>query len=227
MLDDTLLTEIRALAALAVTEDDTTHTAEAVVSMAIETVGTDHGSLTVFRPNGRLVTMAPTAPAIAEADRLQYELGEGPCVEAAWEAATYVSDDLTADERWPVWAPKAAATGLRALLASRLEIGDRVLGALNLYCDRPHRFTDEDREHARIFASHATATLITVQERQNLRMAVDSRTVIGQAQGILMARYELDEAQSFSVLRRLSQTNNRKLRELAADIVRHGTLPEG
>ncbi|MGH3414606.1 MAG: GAF and ANTAR domain-containing protein [Marmoricola sp.] len=223
--DSSILDEIRELAALAVTEGDLTETAETIVGMAVQTVGADEGSLTVFRSRGRLETLAPTAPVVTEADHLQYELGEGPCVAAVWEEDSFVCHDLARDPRWPVWGPKAAALGLGALLATRLRIGERSLGALNLFSHWTREFNAEDRDHARVFATHATATLLSVQEREHLRIAVESRTTIGQAQGILMARYELDAGQAFSVLRRYSENANRKLRVVAEQVVSDGQLP--
>ncbi|MGH3413818.1 MAG: ANTAR domain-containing protein [Marmoricola sp.] len=120
--------------------------------------------------------------------------------------------------------PKASTLGLAALLATRLQI-ERTLGALNLFSRSAREFGAGARDHARVFAAHAAATLLTVGERQDLHIAVDSRTTIGQAQGILMERYELDAAQAFSVLRRLSQSTNRKLHDVAGDVVRSGELP--
>jgi GAF domain-containing protein len=169
--------------------------------------------------------MGETAAIVAQADQLQYDLGEGPCVEAAWEQDTFVSHDLAHDPRWPSWGPRAAALGFGSMLAARLTIGGTSLGALNLYATALRDFDADDRDTAMIFATHAAAPLISVRERENLKIAVDGRTVIGQAQGILMQRFDLDAGTAFAVLRRYSQAQNVKLREVAELVIAQGELP--
>ncbi|MFL6060851.1 MAG: ANTAR domain-containing protein [Marmoricola sp.] len=222
---ETLLTTLRDIAALAVTESDFSETAESVVALACETLGCDHAGLSVFSAGGSFTTMGETSPLVAEADRMQYEYGEGPCVEAAWEQDTFVCNDLANDQRWSTWGPKAATLGFGSLLAARLTIAGESLGALNLYSTNVREFSAEDRDTAVILATHAAAPLIAVRERENLKVAVDGRTVIGQAQGILMQRFEVDADTAFSVLRRYSQVQNVKLRAVAELVVKEGGLP--
>ena len=226
MSDTPILETLQALAALAVTEDDLAETAEGVVALACETLDCQHAGLTVFRAGGSFETLAPTGPLVSEADQLQYQLGEGPCVEAAWESDTFVSNDLARDPRYPSWGPKAAVLGFGSLLAARLSIGGKTIGALNMYATDVREYTAEDRDTAVVLGSHAAATLMTVRERENLKEAVEGRTLIGQAQGILMERFDLDGPRAFSVLRRFSQTQNLKLRRVAEMVVENGSLPK-
>jgi GAF domain-containing protein len=209
-----------------VNDDDLTETAESVVALACDALDCQHAGLTVFRAGGSFETLAPTGPLVSEADQLQYQLREGPCVEAAWEEETFVSNDLAQDPRYPNWGPKAAAMGFGSLLAARLSIGGTTIGALNLYSTQTREYSAEDRDTAVTFASHAAATLVTVRERENLKEAVEGRTLIGQAQGILMERFELDAARAFAVLRRFSQSQNIKLRKVAELVVENGGLPD-
>ncbi len=222
---DQLLPALRELAALCVGDDNLAETAESVVALACDTLGCEHAGLTVFRAGGAFETLAPTSPFVVDADLLQYELREGPCVEAAWEQDTFVSNDLANDQRWPQWGPKAAVLGFGSLLAARLTIGGTSLGALNIYSTDKREFTADDRDTAVIFATHAAAPLISVRERENLRIAVDGRTVIGQAQGILMQKFEVDATTAFAVLRRYSQAENLKLRGVAELVIANGELP--
>ncbi len=222
---DELLPALRELAALCVGEDDLAETAESVVALACDTLDCEHAGLTVFRAGGGFETLGPTSPDVVSADLLQYELSEGPCVEAAWEQDTFVSNDLANDPRWPQWGPKAATLGFGSLLAARLTIGGTSLGALNLYSTAEREYTADDRDTAVIFATHAAAPLISVRERDNLRLAVDGRTLIGQAQGILMQKFDVDSSTAFAVLRRYSQAQNLKLRVVADLVVAHGELP--
>lgn len=222
---DALLSTLKDLAALTVSDSDFAETAETAVALACETIGCDHAGLTVFTSGGGFETMGETAPIVAEADRMQYEYREGPCVEAAWEQDTFVCNDLANDTRWPTWGPKAAALGFGSLLAARLTIGGETLGALNLYSANVREFTADDRDTAVILATHAAAPLLAVRERENLRIAVDGRTIIGQAQGILMQRFDVDADTAFAVLRRYSQVQNIKLRSVAELVVAEGGLP--
>jgi GAF domain-containing protein len=224
--ETSILDTLRALAALAVSEDDLSDTAEGVVALACDTLDCTYAGLTVFRAGGSFETLAPTDPLVSEADQLQYELREGPCVEAAWEDETFVSNDLANDPRYPAWGPKAAAMGFGSLLAARLTIGDSTIGALNLYATETREYSLDDRDTAVIFASHAAATIMTARERDNLKEAVEGRTLIGQAQGILMERFDLDAQRAFGVLRRFSQTQNVKLRHVAELVIENGALPE-
>lgn len=225
MSEASILDSLRELAALSVSDDDLAETAESVVALACETLDCQYAGLSVFRAGGSFETLGPTHPVVEEADQMQYQLGEGPCVEAAWEEDTFLANDLAGDPRWPNWGPKAATLGFGSLLAARLTIGEKTIGALNLYSTNVREYTLEDRDTAIIFASHAAATLVSVRERQSLKQAVEGRTVIGQAQGILMSRFDLDADRAFSVLRRFSQTQNIKLRSVAELVIASGDLP--
>jgi GAF domain-containing protein len=162
---------------------------------------------------------------VEQADKLQHALRQGPCVQAAWDTDTYVANDLANDPRWPDFGAEVAALGFRSLLATRLAAGEHTLGALNLYSTRVRDFDDDDRDFARMFASHAAATLMTVRQRENLMTALDARTLIGQAQGILMERFGIDADRAFGVLRRYSQARNVKLRTVAEELVSQRSLP--
>lgn len=220
-----LLQTLRELAALTVSDGGLDETADSVVTLACETLDCDHAGLSVFQAGGGFVTMGETAKIVVEADQLQYELKEGPCVEAAWEQDTFVCNDLANDDRWPNWGPKAAALGFGSLLAARLTIGGTSMGALNLYSTATREFSADDRDTAVIFATHAAAPLISVRERENLKIAVDGRTLIGQAQGVLMQRFDVDGDTAFAVLRRYSQSQNVKLRDVANLVIENGELP--
>jgi GAF domain-containing protein len=223
--DQPLFAALRELAALTVDEEHVDETAASVVAVALQTLECDFAGLTVFGRGGTLTTLAPSDPVVEQADKLQYELHEGPCVAAAEDRSTYVSQDLATDPRWPQWGPLAAELGMGSLLGTPLVCGEHVLGALNLYCAAGHQFSPEDRDMAQVLAVHAATALIAVRERENLRAALDGRTLIGQAQGILMERFDIDGGRAFEVLRRYSQTQNLKLRVVAEDVVMHRSLP--
>jgi AmiR/NasT family two-component response regulator len=112
------------------------------------------------------------------------------------------------------------------VLAIRLATETETLGALNLYAGSVHAFTPDDIDVALIFAAHATNAMSAARLVTGLQTAVQSRHLIGVAQGILMNRYELTLEQSFEVLRRFSSQANVKLRDLATTIIEHRRLPD-
>jgi GAF domain-containing protein len=194
-------------------------TLEQVAQLAQETLACDFASITLRHSGGRLETVASTHPDVEKADAMQYEFGEGPCYEAVKEEGNFLSQNVAQDERWPRWGPEAAKLGLNSLLGLRLQTHQETFGALNLYHRQPHAYDDDDIALAGIFATHASVALAASSNDANLRRAIDTRHVIGQAQGILMERFGLDDVRAFAVLRRLSQDGNIKLRKVAQQIV--------
>jgi GAF domain-containing protein len=200
-----------------------------IVQYAVATVGTPYAGVTLLRPGRRLESVGATDPVVGAADRLQHDLQEGPCLEAAVDRHTHVllSADLAADDRWPQWGPKTAALGLRAILSAELRTGDRRLGALNLYGGQPRQFSNDDAATAHLFAAHATLALTAASTVEGLQTALDTRTEIAQAQGILMERFDLGGDRAFEVLRRYSQNTNMKLYEVARFVIDTRKFPDG
>jgi len=208
-------------------EQEESTTFERVARRAVEVVpGCDHAGITMRERRHRTATVASTS-ALAEAcDQLQYELDEGPCIEAVWDDDSYLSSDLAHDPRWPRWGPEAAARGIESVLAIRLTTPEETIGALNLYAERTQAFSTDDVDLALIFASHAADAMNAARLFTGLRTAVRNRHAIGVAQGILMQRYDISVEQAFEVLRRYSSHANIKVRELAELIVEEGRLPD-
>ncbi len=196
------------------------HTVDSVVRLAVATVeGCDYAGVTERVGQRDVVTRAATDPIVESADRLQYELDEGPCLDAIRREVAYVVNDLRSEPRWPRWAPQAADLGLGGILSVRLASPRGTFGALNLYSRNQDAFDRHDVEVAHIFGSHAAMALSTSEELGGLRAALQSRHSIGLAQGILMERYGLDADAAFNVLRRYSRDSNVKLRDVAASVV--------
>ena len=201
-------------------------TLERVVELAVETIeSSDYCSISV-RTGSEVVTPATTAEVGRQADELQYDLGEGPCLETIGGSDICVIDDLLLETRWPQWARSVAESGIRSVLSVRVQgpAGD-ALASLNLYAQQPRAFDDTDLALATIFARHAGVAIHGAQQQNHLNAAIQSRQLIGAAQGILMQRFGLDLDQAFELLRRYSQTYNVKLRQLAENLVRAGGIP--
>ena len=174
----------------------------------------------------RIDTHATSNNSLREIDTLQHELDEGPCLDALRENHTVRSDDLSTDDRWPSWGPQVVERlGLLSSVSYRLYTKDKELGALNLYGKGASAFTDDDIHDGLALAAHVGVALAAAQKVEQLETALGGRTVIAQATGILMERFDLDPDRAFSVLSRMSQQNNVKLRVLAQQIVATRTIP--
>ena len=175
-------------------------------------------SISVRHADGSLETVAPTNELLCEVDAKQYELREGPCYEAATEEGTVVSTDLANDDRFPRYREAALAAGIRAQVGIRLFDTGSSQGALNLYSDRVGAFEDLGTL-ADLFREQSAMALAYAQEVQTLRDAVQTRQMIGQAVGVVMERYKLNDQRAFAFLTRLSSTRNVKLRLIAQEVV--------
>ncbi|MGC5627554.1 ANTAR domain-containing protein [Georgenia sp. Z1344] len=198
-------------------------TIERIADYARSAVTCDDAGIMRTHARDRLETAAATSRAVAEAHHLQLHLDEGPCLDAltAAEGGEYVSGDVGADARYPAWGPAVAALGFRSVLSVPLRTQERRYGSLNLYSARRDAFDEEDVAVTHIFSRHASVAIASAHEHEGLKVAVDSRKLVGQAQGILMERFDLEADQAFAFLRRHSQDHNIKLREVAEWVVEH------
>jgi hypothetical protein len=176
-------------------------------------------SISITRRDGTIDTLAPSGPLAVEADRLQYELHEGPCLDAALEEPVVIVNDLATDPRWPLFGPKVADLGIGSQVAFQFRAEPHVRGALNLYAAEPGSI-DQDAIHlGSLFAAQTAVAMGWARQEQSLTEALATRNQIGQAVGLVMERYSLDADRAFAFLVRLSQTSNTKLREVAAALV--------
>jgi GAF domain-containing protein len=180
--------------------------------------GTDEAGISLLTKN-RVTTAAPSSPLVAAIDNLQNELREGPCVDAIFEHEYFRTGDLAAEARWPNFAPAVADKGVRSVLAYRLAADSQTFGALNLYSTSTDAFDEQSVQVARSFATHAALAYAHEQQKDRLREAIDSRDLIGMAKGILMQRFSIDDERAFSLLVHTSQRSQRKLREIAEQVV--------
>lgn len=171
-------------------------------------------SITVKHADGRLETFAPTDDVLWGIDAAQYDLQEGPCYESAVDTVHVTAPHLAEDPRFPRYAPVAVAAGIEAQAGIRLFETRGSNGALNLYGTQRGAFEDLGAI-GELFAHQATTALAYARQITQLQEAVRTRQLIGQAVGVTMARFDLDEARAFGFLTRLSQDTNTKLRVIA------------
>lgn len=206
--------------------DDVARAGDRISAAAADLLGGHaQAGITIAHERRRVESFGGTSDVVRAGDELQVELGEGPCLDAIWEQEQVVVGDLSADGRWPRWGPKMAEQGVSSMLCTRLFTSEKQLGALNLYSTDPDAFDEEDQEVARVLAVHAAVIVSAAQEVEGLQFAIDRRTTIGKALGIVMVIYDVDEDRAFTVLQRLSSYENRKLFDVARDVVAARSLP--
>lgn len=199
---------------------DLDETLRVITRSAADTVpGVAEASISVTGRDGRIRTLAPTDSRVSQADRLQYELRQGPCLDAVIQDPIVVIGALAADPRWPDFGPKAAALGFASQVAFQFRAAPDIRGALNLYGVRPHAIDPEAVRLGSVFAGHVSVAMGWARHETNLNEALATRNRIGQAVGIVMERYGLDSDRAFAFLVRVSQSTNEKLRLLADRIV--------
>ena len=175
---------------------------------------------------GKLIPQATTGRAPQLLDMKQQETGRGPCIEAAREQTLLCVNDLQRDPRWPDFSAEARACGVNSMLCAPLWVNERTLGTLSLYAAQSAAFGEHDKRIIELFATLAALALAEAQRTDHLRAALINRDVIGQAKGILMARFDIDADAAFRTLKRVSQDQNKKLHEIARQVAETRELPD-
>jgi GAF domain-containing protein len=211
-------------------EPDVQATLKRTVEDAANTVdAVAYASVTLVIRRRHVETPVYTDDRALRADLLQYELGVGPCLDAVWEQDTFHIADLTTEPRYADWSRRVVEeTGIRSSLSLQLFTDPEnavSLGALNLYSPQPRSFDPDTRAEAVALAAHAAIALQSAQTEAHLRSGMVTRTVIGQAEGILMERLKVTGDQAFALLTKLSQQSNVKLRDVARTLVETGEIP--
>ena len=206
---------------------------ERVASLAVKTIDPCDMASVMTRTDGQAVTIAASDPLAAQIDEFQFEAGEGPCLDAMDDGVSHYVGDLEHDPRWRRFGPAASAVGINSVLVVPLN-RDEHDGVLNFYAELSEAFGAHDRAFGAIFAVHAGLAL-SHQHRENerdaagaaqLRNALVTRELIGQAQGILMEREHITASKAFDILREASQHLNVKLRDVAQGVVDTGSDPD-
>ena len=189
--------------------------------------GAEATSITLLRAE-KAFTVAHFGEMALAADELQYEHGYGPCMDAGRGGVLLRVDDMRTEQRWPDYvAHVITSTPVRSSLSVPLPYQGSSIGALNIYSTQPNAFASSESLRAgtdvaeviAVAVANADAHAQLFDQARNMRVAMESRAVIEQAKGVLMAQRHVDAEQAFEILRDASQRYNRKLREIAAGIV--------
>lgn len=190
--------------------------------------GVDWSSITEG-VDGRFATVVATDDKARAVDQIQYDLGTGPCVDAIVQDATFRTGRLENEKRWPEFSRRASeAFGVVSMLSVRLYLEDdsRIAG-LNLYSTGPDAFDEDAEILGTLLATHGALAIAAADAREqaaHLQKALANSRQIGMAMGVLMATYKLTHAHAFDLLRVASQDSNRKLVDIATDVVDTGSL---
>lgn len=202
-------------------------TMDLATKLAVDFIdGAEEASISLVHRNQIVETPSFTGNQADNVDQIQYELQEGPLLSDIWDQDVVSVPDLQSENRWGDWAPRAAKeTSIRSLLCFRMFTNSRRVGALTVYSTTPHAFSTEDTEAGISFAAHTAIAIGVAHESEHKDIALDSRSLIGQATGIVMERYDVDAVRAFAVLKRISQHTNTKLHHVASQLIRTRQMP--
>jgi GAF domain-containing protein len=180
----------------------------------------------------KVTTAVFSDPDAAEIDQAQYTSGHGPCLDAFRHRRSYTIASTQTDVRRPDFSRAALDHGIESTMSLPLAAGDEPLGALNFYATAENAFSEGDEETGEGFATQAAVVLANAQAYWDVRAlseqmaeAMRSRATIEQAKGIIIAQSHVDADTAFGMLRRASQGQNRKLRDVAEEIVQRNSRP--
>ena len=181
--------------------------------------GTDSAGILLVGRGGKFESLAGTSELPHQLDELQMTFNEGPCVEAALDEVIVRTDDFRTEERWPKYSPAVVEIGVLSGLSIKLYTAERTAGALNMFAFKPHAFDGEDETTGVVLAAHAAAAILASRHGEQLESALSTRDRIGQAKGIIMERFGVDDVQAFEMLRKLSQDGNTRLVDVAQRVI--------
>lgn len=224
---DELAAQLSEFARAVQLQQDPHETLVEIVRAAVELVpGCDEASISVVLGRRHVTSEAASGELPSIVDDLQEGLGEGPCLTSAYEHLTVRVPDMTTESRWPRFTAAAADAGALGMMALQLYVEGDNLGALNLFSRRAGAFDDESEHIGLMFAAHAAVAYAAAHEHASLTRTVETRQVIGRAEGILMERHKVTSEQAFAMLVRVSQHRNEKLRRIAQHLVDTGHMDE-
>jgi len=197
-----------------------------VAEFAVRAIPGAEGAGVTLLQEDRADTIVTSTPLVAEVDAVQYAIGQGPCISAARSGETFVAGSLGGDHRWPLFGSKVARLGVHSALSLPLLTPDGVLGAMNIYAKAKYVFDGRAAQVGELFAVPAAiavqnAKVLDQTKRlaKQLQVALDTRTIIDQAVGILISRNGVSAEEALARLRQLSQNEHQKLQTVAKSVV--------
>jgi hypothetical protein len=188
--------------------------------------GQVHCGITLLR-NRSAATVASSSERAQALDELQYQFGDGPCLRSCREGILIHVPDFELDTAFPEYNDTVLKNGIRSVLAVPFDLpGGNARAGLNLYSERPNVFDAVTVAHAVTYVRQASKGLrlaVLLGQRSetasNLRAAMESRTIIDTAVGIIIAQNRCSQEEAIKLIKSASSNRNMKLREVAAAIV--------
>ncbi|WP_432978869.1 GAF and ANTAR domain-containing protein [Dactylosporangium sp. CA-233914] len=217
---------LRQLTARLIASDDLDEALEDLVETAADVVeGASWCAVTLVRAGGPSTAAASAGLPEALLDS-QYDSGTGPSMEAIRTRDLILSDDLSADVRWPRWRARALSAGVNAVLAVPVDIDEHAIGALTVYAADPRRFTTDVGLTAMLVAEHAGLLLSAVLDRgrragvhAELAEALADGETVNRAVGIMMVQRACSAETALEVLRSTAQRLDLPLTAVAERLV--------
>lgn len=181
--------------------------------------GADAAGILFVGKGGQFESVAGTSDLPHRLDELQMKYREGPCLQAALNDLIVRTDDFRSEGRWPMYSAAAAELGVLSGLSFKLYTSSQTAGALNLFSLNENAFDGDAETIGAVLAAHAAAAILASRQSEQLESALSTRDRIGQAKGIIMERYNVDDVAAFDMLRKLSQDSNTKLVEVAEKVI--------
>ncbi len=182
---------------------------------------------------GDLRFVSTSDPVLDRLEKLQIEGDEGPCLLAFRTGEHVVAGDLSEDSRFPHFGPRAVEEGMQAVYSFPMHLQGETIGALNLYADHPGELTEDQLALGRTFADVATIYVVHARDVEDheeltagLQKALDTRIVVEQAKGFLVARNRIEPRAAFDLLRRYARSHSSKVRDVALDVVEGRLAPD-
>ena len=201
-----------------------------LTDQAVDVLGVDSAGVSLD-DDGDLGADTASSGSAAAIEEMQAEVAEGPCYDAHRLGRQVTTADLTKEDRWAEYTPRALEVHCVAAAGIPMWAGDTVIGALNLYRTSPWQWQAEELEIAQVLANMAAGYVVNARTlsasnrlAEQLQRALDSRVVIEQAKGILAGRSGATPQEAFEVMRSYARRHGRKLREVAQEIVEERTI---
>jgi GAF domain-containing protein len=203
-------------------------TLEQAVAVATHLIdGCDHAAVSLVHRSKRIDTPAFTSEVCRRGDLLQYQLQQGPCLDAIWHHETVHCPDLVHESRWPQWAPRVVRDlGIRSMLCFQLFTDEDSLGALNLYAETPGAFGEPAEALGFALAAHVAEALVHSRGLDHMNTAILNRAAVAQAQGILMERYDLPVGRALELLSGVARSEGVQVHIVARRLVGGQELPQ-
>lgn len=212
---------------MVLSEETVESTLDVVSRLAVETItACDVASVSLVRIDA-VSTVGTSDEVAAGLDAIQYEVGQGPCLDAIGKEATWFQiDRMSDDTKWPEFSRRAAEHGFESLMALTLRVDSETLGALNLYARDPEAFGEEDRDYGAIYAAYAAVALAKAQawtkegySRQDSSDEPATQEIIGRAVGILMEGEFKSAEEALEVLELRAEQLKVRLRDSAQETI--------